>query len=95
MGTIGARKTAELLELLNKLLAIDALMVAQAIEIRKDQHPAATWGHAVSEVLSWVRARVSRLPEDRAMAGDIERVAMDLGKPGTLADRLLTRPHSQ
>ena len=86
MGTIGARKTAELLDLLNTLLAIDALMVAQSIDIRKDQHPAMTWGPAMGRFLSWVRARAPRLREDRAMAEEIEKLAVDLKKPGTLAD---------
>lgn len=89
MGTIGARRTAELLELLNNLLAIDALMVAQAVDLRIRQTQGFTPGTAVAELLAWVRSRVPGLTNDRAMNRDIADIAQSIQLPGTLADNLL------
>ena len=87
MGTIGARRTAELLELLQSLLAIDALMVAQAIDLRADENPQATTGEASAGLLDWVRTQVPTLRDDRPLAPDIDQITRALQLPGTLADR--------
>lgn len=89
MGTIGARRTAELLELLCYLLGIEALMVAQATDLRWEQDPGFRPGNAVLELYGWVRCRAARLTNDRPLSNDIERIAADLQQPGTLVDRLL------
>jgi tyrosine ammonia-lyase len=89
MGTIGARRTAELLELLNTLLAIDALMVAQAVDLRIRQTRGFAPGTAVAELLAWVRSRVPGLTKDRTMNRDIADIARSIQLPGTLADNQL------
>lgn len=89
MGTIGARRTNELLELLYLLLAVEALMVAQAVDLRLEQNPDFSCGEAVDELHGWVRRRAPRLTDDRPLHPEIQQVAGDLQQPGTLADRLL------
>jgi tyrosine ammonia-lyase len=88
MGTIGARRAGELLELLYYLLAIDALMIAQAVDLRLAENPSA-WsvGAALNELLDWVRAQVPRLTSDRPLNKDIDRIAEAMKRPGTLVDR--------
>lgn len=86
MGTIGARRTAELLVLLNNLLAIDALMVAQAVDLRRQQFPGFAPGNAVAELLRWVRSRVPMLTNDRPLNQDIAGLARNIPLPGTLVD---------
>lgn len=88
MGTIAARRTAELLDLLDFLLAIDALMVAQAVDLRREENPDAVIGEALTELLSWIRARVPRLTDDRPLSSDISGIARIMSLPGTLVDRL-------
>lgn len=88
MGTIGARRTGELLELLYLLLAIDALMAAQAVDLRSDENSVTEVQGASAHVLYWVRAQVPRLSADRSLAPDIERIAKLMQQPGTLTDCL-------
>lgn len=87
MGTIGARRTGELLELLHSLLAIEALMVAQAVDLRLQQAPDAPAGEAVTALLEWVRAQAPQLTNDRPLNQDIASIANSLARPGTLTDR--------
>lgn len=87
MGTIGARRTAELLELLYFLLAIDALLVAQGLDLRMAESPAVLFGEAVDGLRSWVRGRVPGLTSDRAMDQDIKSIAEAMPLPETLVDR--------
>ncbi|TGN39136.1 aromatic amino acid lyase [Marinobacter confluentis] len=88
MGTIGARRTGELLDLLSSLLAIDALMVAQALDLRIEENAGVSAGNAVNELLAWVRKRAPRLTNDRPLSEEIARVARAVALPGTLVDGL-------
>jgi tyrosine ammonia-lyase len=89
MGTIGARRTNELLALLHSVLAIEALMVAQAIDLRLAQSPGNRFGAATAALLDWVRCRAPGLTGDRPLNRDIEQLARAVQQPGTLADRLI------
>jgi tyrosine ammonia-lyase len=88
MGTIGARRTQELLGLLYSLLAIEVLMVAQAVDLRLEQNPDNRFGESVVGLLEWVRRQAPRLTNDRPLHQDIERLAGAIQQPGTLADQL-------
>lgn len=88
MGTIGARRTHELLGLLYSLLAIEVLMVAQAVDLRLEQNPDNRFGESVVGLLEWVRRQAPRLTNDRPLHQDIERLAGAIQQPGTLADQL-------
>lgn len=89
MGTIGARRTAELLALLKNLLAIDALMVAQAVDLRLQQAPDYAPGNAVAELLAWVRLKVPRLTNDRPLNRDIAEIARSIQLPSNLTEKKL------
>ncbi len=83
MGTIGARRTAHLISLLERLLAIDALMVAQALELRGET---VHRSDPVDQLHSWVRGHAPALETDRALSGEIEHLAECIGAPGGLTD---------
>lgn len=74
MGTIAARKTAEHLDLAYQVLAIHALAVAQAAELRGG----ATLGGFASasrDVVTWVRTIAPSLGTDRSLSREIMAVA--------------------
>ena len=77
MGTIAARKTAEQLDLAFQVLAIQALAVAQAAELRGgttcDGFAAESRGF-----VAWVRSHAPALGTDRSLSGEIARVAAQL-----------------
>lgn len=90
MGTIGARRCAELLDLLNLLLAIDALVVAQAVDLRIDSFSELSIGEAILTLRNWVREETPRLTADRSLSKEIHRIAEKMASPSTLTDRM---PH--
>jgi tyrosine ammonia-lyase len=77
MGTIAARKTAEHLDLAFQVLAIQALAVAQAAELRGgiscDGFAAESRGF-----VAWVRSHAAALGTDRSLARDIASIAARL-----------------
>ena len=77
MGTIAARKTAEQLDLAFQVLAIQALAVAQAAELRGG---ASCPGFAPQsrDLITWIRSFAPALGRDRSLAGEIARVAAQL-----------------
>ena len=86
MGTIGARRSGELLQLLCLMLAIDALMVVQALDLRSDEAGGASFDGACGRLQAWVREQSPKLVRDRPLTADIERIAKSLQQPGTLTD---------
>lgn len=72
MGTIAARKTAGVIDLLYRVLAIQALAVAQAVEQRTQLD---AFSPATRALVSWVRGVARPLTGDRPLSPDIERVA--------------------
>ncbi|PAU81117.1 histidine ammonia-lyase [Halovibrio salipaludis] len=78
MGTIGARRTHHLLALLYRILAIDALMAVQALELRAEPH---LRSEATAQMMAWVRARSPSLTSDRALSEDIEKTAEAMRSP--------------
>ena len=71
MGMAAARKVRRTVELLEVVLAVELLCAAQALEYHRPLRA----GHGVEEALETVRARVSRLDEDRVLSGDIALLA--------------------
>ncbi|MEM1417451.1 MAG: histidine ammonia-lyase [Myxococcota bacterium] len=67
MGTISARKLAQVVDHVGKVLAIEALVAAQGLELRKPLRPAA----GVAAALARVREDVPPLDGDRALYPDI------------------------
>lgn len=70
MGSIAARKTMEILQNVERILAIELLCAAQGIDFRDPDK----LGKGTKVAYSLVRKRVSTLREDRVMSTDIESV---------------------
>ena len=68
MGSIGGRKALQVLENVEKILAIELLTAAQAFEFRKPMKS----GVLMEEVHKEVRTKVSFAEKDRVFAHDIE-----------------------
>ena len=67
MGMAAARKVHRTVELLETVLAVELLCAAQAVEFHRPLRA----GDSVERALRTVRARVSRLDEDRVLSDDI------------------------
>lgn len=78
MGTIAARKTARHLDHLYHILAVEALVLAQAFELRGG--PTLDSGFSRVSSFLWRRVRESSsfLAQDRPLAPDLEKVARQL-----------------
>jgi histidine ammonia-lyase len=77
MGTWGARKCAQIAENVANVLAIEAMVAAQGIDLREPHAP----GLGVRAAHAALRRNVARLTEDRVLSGDVEsaRRALDDG----------------
>ncbi len=76
MGTIAARRTAELLDLLYDVLAIEAMILVQGLELRSSKGEG--FAHPSRQLRAHVRAKVDRLEDDRPLAEDIARLSAHL-----------------
>jgi tyrosine ammonia-lyase len=77
MGTIAARRARDVVTDVSRILAIQAMCVAQAIELRqKDGGP--TFSAASLALYAYVRDQVSFLDEDRPLSDEIEMLASRL-----------------
>jgi histidine ammonia-lyase len=92
MGSIAARHARTVLEHVERILAIELLVAAQALELRiaretteHGESAAIAPGHGVAEALSRVRARVRHLDADREPAADLA-AATAMVHDGILAD---------
>lgn len=70
MGTIAARQAADVITNVRRVLAVELLCGAQAVDIRH-RSP----GGGTSRALAIVRSAVPRLTGDRAISSDIEKLA--------------------
>ncbi len=77
MGTIAARRARDTVMDVSRILAIQALCVAQAIDLREREDPR-PFGAAARAVRAAVRARSPYLDEDRPMSAEIEDLAEHL-----------------
>jgi tyrosine ammonia-lyase len=75
MGTIAARKARRALDHLFRLLAIDAMVMVQAMELRGSGFsPAAVAGQR------WLRKTVPALEQDRPLGAELEKLALRLSR---------------
>lgn len=79
MGAFAARKARQVLNNLERILAIELLCVAQALEFRR----AAQWGRGVEAAYQTVRQHIGPLEEDRLMYLEIEK-AIELVRNGSV-----------
>ena len=67
MGSISSRKFNQILENLEKILAIEIMFSAQAMEFRRPN----TFSDIIEENLKIIRSKVPKLEEDRLIKEDI------------------------
>jgi tyrosine ammonia-lyase len=78
MGTIAARKAAAGLRMLSRVLAIEALTLAQGFDITRQQDPSARFAAASVRLVARVRAMAPFIDNDRPLYRDIDRLATGL-----------------
>ena len=81
MGTISARMTRELLTKAWKIVAVQALALAQAADLRGDE----VMGVAYRELHALIRSVSPKLENDRPLFEDISKVRALLSSPEALA----------
>ena len=79
MGVHAARKGASIVEHVARVLGIEAMCAAQALDLRRPLTP----GRGVAAAHRAVRSRIKELKRDRVLAGDMDRAAA-LVDDGTL-----------
>ena len=79
MGSISGRKALQIIENVEKILAIELLTAAQAFEFRKPLKS----GVLLDEVHKYIRKKVSFAEKDRVFSEDIE-VAIEIIKSGSI-----------
>jgi histidine ammonia-lyase len=86
MGSIAARHARTVLEHVERVVGIELLLAAQALDLRLAAGPAGTApGAGVAEALARVRARIDHLDRDREPGPDLA-ASFDLVHGGVLAD---------
>jgi histidine ammonia-lyase len=85
MGSISARHARTVLGHVERILAIELLVSAQALDLRLAGSDGAVAGAGVTEALTRVRAHVSHLDADREPGPDLA-AAFALVHEGSLAD---------
>ena len=81
MGTIAARRCRCILRDLSRVLAIEALVLAQAYDLRVEQDASRAFSPASREFHASVRRHSPRLGADRPLSRDIEDLAAALLDP--------------
>jgi histidine ammonia-lyase len=85
MGGISARHTRAVVANVQRVVAIELLVAAQALDARLDLLPGTTPGAGVAEAHLRIRAVVDHLDGDREPGPDLE-AALELVRSGTLAE---------
>jgi histidine ammonia-lyase len=85
MGSISARHARVVVENVERIVAIELLVGAQALDARLDLLPGTEPGSGVAEAHRRIRSAVTRLAGDREAGPDIA-AAMVLVRSGSLAD---------
>jgi histidine ammonia-lyase len=85
MGSISARHARTVLGNVERILAIELLVAAQALDLRLAGSDGAAPGAGVAEALARVRARIQHLDGDREPGPDLATAA-SMVHEGTLAD---------
>ncbi|MBI5060467.1 histidine ammonia-lyase [candidate division KSB1 bacterium] len=83
MGTHGARQAMQILENIERVVAIELLCAAQAVDLRKENVPHAMLGRGSQAAHEFLRKSIPVLTRDRVLAGDMEK-AIELVRDGEL-----------
>ena len=85
MGAIAARNAARVLEHTERIVAIELICAAQALDLRLDMHPDSRPGRGVAEAHARIRRTITRLHHDRQPGPDLEQ-ATRLVREGVLVE---------
>ena len=85
MGSIAARHARTVLEGVERIIGIELLLAAQALDLRLGLLPGAAPGTGVGEALVRIRAQVRHLDEDREPGPDLA-AAVAIVHDGVLVD---------
>lgn len=89
MGTIAARRCRDLISMLWRLIAIEALVMAQGVELRRRQGTACQdFSISSRQLLDQVRTFSPPLERDRPLAVEIEKLAQELRDQSICIDSL-------
>ena len=75
MGTIAARKCAEILGNVKQVIAMEMLTEAQAVDLRKKIFGEAKHGKITQKLYDAIRKKVPFMDRDRVIAPDIKEIA--------------------
>jgi len=78
LGTIAARRAYDSLNRLSEVLAIEAMALTQAYELKGGAR--AGFSGSSRALAGWVRERVAPLGDDRSLSGDIQHLAQALSE---------------
>lgn len=74
-STTAARNLRGLIENINKVIAIELICAAQALDLRREAHPGLAPGTGTSSIYTRIRAEVPFANTDRPFSEKIERIA--------------------
>ncbi len=82
MGTTGARRARQVVFNLSRILAVEAIAAAQAVQLRrekmKEQSGTRRLGEGTQLTLQWIRRHVKSVEQDRSLSDEIELLADNL-----------------
>jgi len=83
MGTHGARQASEILSNVQKIIAIELLCAAQALDMRRQNSPDLKFGKGSVSAWKFIRQHIQPLQRDRYLADDIAKL-LELVQSGNL-----------
>lgn len=78
MGTIAARKVGRALDHLDRILAIESMILVSAMELRRSEPESKLFSGKAAEVQRFIRARVGPLEQDRPLGNEIESLSRQM-----------------
>jgi len=80
MGTIAARRVSRALRNLERVLAIETMILVSAMEIRQNEPESKRFSEGANSIQQFLRAMVDPLREDRPLGFEIEALSQQLNR---------------
>jgi len=80
MGTIAARRVSRALRNLERVLAIEVMILVSAMEIRQGESESKRFSEGATIIQQFLREMVGPLREDRPLGFEIEAVSRQLNR---------------
>ncbi|MBI1747332.1 MAG: aromatic amino acid lyase [Acidobacteria bacterium] len=78
MGMHGARQARQILQNVERVVAIELFCAAQGLEFRRREHTELRLGGGTQAALRYLRERIPFLERDRTMSGDLEAITEEI-----------------